>query len=215
MKKINYFIRLLFFVLIKAIVLIFLGLNIRRRELLPRSGPAIIVANHNSHLDTLVLVSLFPLVKLHKIHPVAAADYFLKSKFMAWFATQIVGIIPIARGKASKSYDPLRACCDALDQGNIIVLFPEGTRGEPERILQFKKGVAYLAERYIHAPITPVFIHGLGKSLPKGDFVLVPFFCDLFVGTPLSFEGDKNALMDVLNHRFLELAGEGHFSEWE
>ena len=206
---------MLFFILVKAIVLVLLGLNIRRRELLPAKGPAIIVANHNSHLDTLALISLFPLRRLPKIHPIAAADYFLKNRFLAWFSTRIIGIIPIARGKANKSYDPLQPCCDALDKGNIIILFPEGTRGEPEQITQFKKGVAYLAERYPNIPIIPVFIHGLGKALPKGDFVLVPFFCDIFLGNPLSFDNDKNTFMDKLNNSFQALAGEGNFAVWK
>lgn len=215
MNRLNHSLRLLFYILVRAIALVLLGLNIRRRELLPHSGPAIIVANHNSHLDTLILISLFPLRQLSRIRPIAAADYFLRNPFLAWFATRIIGIIPIARGKASKSYDPLKPCCDALDNGDIIILFPEGTRGEPEQISQFKKGVAYLAERYPHIPITPVFMHGLGKALPKGDFVLVPFFCDIFIDSPLILEGDRNSFMEKLNSRFQSLAREGHFATWE
>ena len=207
--------RLLFFVMVRMLVFVLLGMNTRRKELLPKTGAAIIVANHNSHLDTLVLISLFPLGLLPKIHPIAAADYFLKNRFLAWFATRIIGIIPISRGKASKSYDPLKSCCDALDRGETIILFPEGSRGEPEQILQFKKGIAHLAERYPHIPITPAFIHGLGKALPKGDFVLVPFFCDIFIGNQIYFDTDKNAFMEKLNSNFQSLANEGHFSAWE
>jgi 1-acyl-sn-glycerol-3-phosphate acyltransferase len=162
-----------------------------------------------------VLISLFPLKQLPKVRPIAAADYFLKTPLLAWFSTRIIGIIPIKRGKASKSFDPLQPCRDALNKGNIIILFPEGTRGEPERLSEFKKGVAYLAERYPHVPVVPVFTHGLGKALPKDDFVLVPFFCDIFIGNSLSFEADKNSFMDSLNHRFQSLADEGGFAAWE
>ncbi len=201
--------------LVRLFVLVLLGLNVRRRELLPVIGPAIIVANHNSHLDTLVLTSLLPLQILPKIHPIAAADYFLKNRVLAWFATSIIGIIPIARGKASKSYDPLQPCCEALDRGNIIILFPEGSRGEPERLSQFKKGVAYLAERYPHVPVTPVFIHGLGKALPKGDCILVPFFCDIFVGAKILFKTDRHVFMSDLSTSFMELSGEEEMAVWE
>ena len=69
--------RLLFWMLIgRPLALVVLGLNVRSRHGLPRSGPAIVVANHNSHLDTFVLISLFPLALLGKLRPVAAADYF-------------------------------------------------------------------------------------------------------------------------------------------
>jgi len=207
--------RLLFFILVRIIVLILLGLNVRRGKLLPTEGPAIIVANHNSHLDTLVLISLFPLRQLHKIHPIAATDYFLKNRLLAWFSTQIIGIIPISRGKASKSYDPLQPCCNALNNGDIIILFPEGSRGEPEHISQFKKGIAHIAERYPNIPVTPVFIHGLGKALPKGDFVLVPFFCDIFIGNAFYLQSDKQEFMNSLSNQFEALSNEKKFAPWE
>ena len=74
------FIKVLFFgLIVKPIVFVVLGLNIRGRDNLPLTGPAILIANHNSHLDTMVLMSLYPLKQIHKIRPVAAADYFVES----------------------------------------------------------------------------------------------------------------------------------------
>lgn len=79
--------KILFFALIvKPLTFVILGLNIRSREKLPKKGPAIIAANHNSHLDTMVLMSLYPLSQIHQIRPVAAADYFLSGKFRSWFS---------------------------------------------------------------------------------------------------------------------------------
>lgn len=68
------------------VIWLWLGLRIRHRERLPTRGPAIIVANHNSHMDVFALLSLFPLRRQASIHPVAAADYFLRNKVMTWFA---------------------------------------------------------------------------------------------------------------------------------
>ncbi len=214
MQRPQKFLRLVFFHIVRVLVHVLLGLNIRRKHLLPTQSPAIVVANHNSHLDTLVLMSLFPMQNLPTIRPIAAADYFLKTRFMAWFATNIIGIIPIERGKANKNFDPLQPCHDALNAGNIIILFPEGTRGEPEKVSHFKKGIAHLVESHPTVPVIPVFLHGLGKALPKDDFVLIPFFCDVLVGEALTYSGDKIEFMNTLGARFTALAEEGHFAPW-
>ena len=210
----NSVLRLLFFALIvRPLALVIIGLNVRHRERLPKIGPAIIAANHNSHLDTLVLMSLFPLSLLPKIHPVAAADYFLCNRFIAWFALKLIGIVPIKR-RVSGCEDPLAAASQALEQGDILILFPEGSRGEPEHLAQFKTGIAHLAKRHPAAPVTPIFLHGLGKALPKGEALLVPFFCDVFVGEVMSWQGDKHAFMDELDARMRGLAAEGEIVAW-
>lgn len=215
MNNPNKYLRYAFFILIRIVLTVVLGLNVRRKELLPKNGPAIIVANHNSHLDTLVLVSLFPMRLLEKVRPVAAADYFLKNKIIGWFALNVIGIVPIVRGGGSKSKDPLAPCYDALGRGDIIILFPEGTRGEPEKLSEFKKGIAHLAQKYPNVLTTPVYMHGLGKALPKGAFLPVPFFCDIFVGNGVSCEFDRGRFMDKVRDEFQLLANEERFYPWE
>jgi 1-acyl-sn-glycerol-3-phosphate acyltransferase len=202
-------------VFIRLIVLIVLGLSVRHRERLPGSGPAIIVANHNSHLDTMVLMSLFPLRLLPRLHPVAAMDYFLSSRWFSWFALRIVGILPIKRTVARGDDNPLLPCNDALAHGQVLIVFPEGSRGEPEHMQSFKGGIARLAESNPGAPVIPVYLHGLGKALPKGEALLVPFFCDVFVGEALAWTGDRRSYMRQLDERMKALAAEGNFSSWE
>ena len=137
---------LLFGLIIKPIAFIILGLNIRGRDKLPLNGPAIIAANHNSHLDVMILMSLYPLSKIHKVRPVAAADYFLSNKLLAWFSLKCIGIIPLDRSGKSKTEDLFSKCHDALDNNDILIIFPEGSRGNPEQISRIKKGLFYLAK---------------------------------------------------------------------
>ena len=211
MKK---FLQLTFFVfIVRPVLLVIIGMNVRGREHLPKKGPAVVVANHNSHLDTLTLMALFPLKDLHLLRPAAAADYFLANKWLNWFASTIINIIPLARGGVRKN--PLADLEDALDREEILILFPEGSRGEPEQRADFKRGVAYLAKARPEVPVHPVFMHGLGKALPKGSLVLVPFNCDVIAGAPIAWTGDPAGFMGELEIRMTELAEQGRFQPWE
>lgn len=196
-------------------VLFVLGLNVRRREKLPLKGPAIFIANHNSHLDTMVLMTLLPKQLLPIAHPVAAADYFLRNPLLAWFALKIIGIIPMKRNRERKQENPLQPCIDALNNDQILIFFPEGSRGEPENLSNFKGGIARIAEQLPNVPVIPILLHGLGKSLPKGEALLVPFFCDVFIGEPIIWTGNRKSYMEKIHTEMEALSKEGGFSAWE
>jgi 1-acyl-sn-glycerol-3-phosphate acyltransferase len=196
--------------LVRPLVLFAMGVNVRNREGLSDTAPAIIVANHNSHLDAMVLASLFPLRLLRKVRPVAAADYFLRNRWLAWFALKVVGIIPLVRQRKAAGNDPLAGCAAALERGDILLLFPEGSRGEPERMAAFKTGVAHLAKRFPSVPVIPVFMQGLGKALPRGECLPVPVICDIVVGEALSWNGSRQEFMKELEARVLMLSRQVH-----
>lgn len=204
---------LFFLLVVRPVLLVILGMNVRGRENLPERGPAVLVANHNSHLDTLTLMALFPMKDLHLLRPAAAADYFLANKWLAWFASTVINIIPLDRGAVKKN--PLADLEAALDCGEILILFPEGSRGEPEKRAEFKRGVAYLAKARPDVPVHPVFMHGLGKALPKGSLILVPFNCDVIAGAPMTWTGDAQSFMGELETRMGALASQGRFQPWE
>ncbi len=206
--------QLFFLMVVRPLVLLVLGLNVRHRERIPTRGPAIVVSNHNSHLDTLVLMTLLPWPLLPALRPIAAKDYFFRNRLLAWFALHIMHIIPLDR-TVSPGHDPLAPCSDALRRNEILILFPEGSRGDPEQMGSYKSGIAHLAKRHPDVPITPIFLHGLGKALPKGEAVLVPFFCDVFVGDPLKWTGEKASFMTTLEQAIKALSEEGHRPAWE
>ena len=215
----NPFIRLLrflfFAVVVRALILVALGLTVRHRERLPKDGPAVLAANHNSNLDALALMSLMPLRLLPKLRPVAAVDYFFTSKAKGWFVTNIIGIIPVKRGSGKEGGNPLLACEEALDRGEILVLFPEGSRGHPETLGPLKKGIGHLACARPHVPIIPIYMHGLGKALPKGSTVLVPFNCTVNVGEPLYGTGTYNEFVEALQDSMTALGAEEQKPVWD
>ena len=199
----------------KPLVLVILGLNIRNRSKLYEHRQMILVANHNSHLDTIVLMTLFPFSKIKKIRPVAAMDYFFRNRFRKWFAQDIMQIVPVSRKSRTARTDPLESCCKALKQGNSLILYPEGTRGDPEKLEVFKSGIAHLSKRFPDIPVVPVYLHGLGKALPKGEFVLVPFYCDIFVGDSFFWTGSRTEFMDTLNQSMDQMARQGGYEPFD
>jgi 1-acyl-sn-glycerol-3-phosphate acyltransferase len=80
---------------------------------------------------------------------------------------------------------------------------------------KFKTGIARLAERCPEVPIVPVFMHGLGKSLPKGDFLLVPFFGDVVIGERLYWQGSVEATMTAYQEAMHTLKEQIEFPTWE
>ncbi|MCT7609232.1 1-acyl-sn-glycerol-3-phosphate acyltransferase [Aliarcobacter butzleri] len=196
-------VKVLFFAfIVKPIVFVVLGLNIKGREKLPLEGGAVIAPNHNSHLDTLVIMSLYPLSKIDKIRPVAAADYFMRNKFVSWISTYCIGIIPLDRTGASSQEELFKEPHEALDNKDILILFPEGSRGKPEQMTRLKKGLFYLLKDKKDIPIIPIAMQGLGNSLPKGEALFVPFNCQVVIGECINIPENSQTLNETLKDFF-------------
>ncbi len=182
-----------------------LGLNIVGKERLPMQGPAILAANHNSHLDTLVLMSMYPILKIPDIRPVAAADYFLRNRLTSWLSLNVIGIIPLDRSGKTKQELLFANCHKALDNNQILLIFPEGSRGKPEKMSRLKKGIHYLIKDRKDTPVIPVVMHGLGKSLPKGEALFVPFNCDVIIGKHMQRSETSILFLERLSQEYENL----------
>jgi 1-acyl-sn-glycerol-3-phosphate acyltransferase len=171
---------------VKPFVYVVLGINVKNPQNLPRNGPAILIANHNSHIDTLVLMCLFTTSQLLKVHPVAAMDYFFNTKLRTFLFKTLIGAIAVKRlnTKVSKE-DVLSEAKQSLKDGHIVIVYPEGTRSMDSKIGEFKTGVAHLAKSNPDAPVIPIYINGPDKIMPKYDFLPVPFICDVYIGEPM------------------------------
>ncbi|MFI4935635.1 MAG: lysophospholipid acyltransferase family protein [Caulobacterales bacterium] len=190
------------------------GADVIDRQRLPSVGPAIIAANHTSHVDTLLLLTIFPARVMSRVRPVAAADYFLKGPLISWFSRNLVGIVPIVRAGGGRG-DVLAPIRQALAQGDIVIVFPEGTRGTPtDEIGPLKSGISRLAAAFPDAPVTPVWIEGAGRVLPKGAHVPAPLNCTVLVGKPLYGRDGRAALMEALRASLMDLKKKAPPQRW-
>ena len=183
---------LFFFCFVKPYIYLVLGVNVSGVDNLPKisKGPSIIVANHNSHIDTLLLMSLFSCNQILKIHPVAAADYFCNTKLKSFLFKTLLGLIPLKRkfGKTTKE-ELFKEINAALKDGETIIIYPEGTRGNDNTIQEFKSGVAHIAAMNPEVPVVPFYINGPDRILPKGAILWVPFIADVYVAEAIYYDG--------------------------
>jgi 1-acyl-sn-glycerol-3-phosphate acyltransferase len=192
-------VQLAFFALIlRPFLTLFIGLRVRGREHLPRTAPFILIANHSSHLDTASLLGLFPPGQLRRLRPVAAADYFERNALVAAFSKTLFNILPISRKRITPETNPLPRMEAALRAGQSLILFPEGTRGSGAELAHFHSGAAHLIERCPEVPVVPVYLVNMGRSLPKGEWIPVPFFCEVRIGPPRTFRGNCREITDAL-----------------
>src|SRR4051812_16834745 len=154
---------ILFALLVKPFMTLFIGLRVRGREHLPRDGQFILVANHSSHLDTISLLSLFGLTDLRRIRPVAAADYFERNRLVSLLTKTFFNILPIARRGISAENNPLERMQQALAAGDSLLIFPEGTRGSGEEIGPFRSGIAHLVAKLPEVPVVPAYLANMGR----------------------------------------------------
>lgn len=154
-------------------------------ENLPREGSFIMVANHASHLDTLCLLSALPLRKLHRAFPAAAQDYFFVNVPRLAVAAVVVNALPFGRqGHIRNSLD---ACRNLLaNPGNILILFPEGTRTKNGQIGEFKPGIGLLAAG-AEIPVVPCRLTGAFEAWPKGNVFPRPRSLRLRIGEPRKY----------------------------
>jgi 1-acyl-sn-glycerol-3-phosphate acyltransferase len=185
-------------VFIRAFLKIFVGVKFDRAKFLLSEDQFIIVANHNSHLDTMAIMASLPSKIIHKVKPVAAADHFGKTKLKAKITNYMINALLIQRkrDKENPENDPINKMVKALDEGYSLILFPEGTRGEPEVQQPLKPGIGYVLTQRPHIKYVPAYMKGMGKAMPKDDSLIVPFNSSLAYGKPTLIE--KQDVSEVL-----------------
>lgn len=142
-------------------------------------------ANHTSHIDTLAIWSALPPELRAHTRPVAAKDYWSKGALRRYIAGNGLRAVLIERARDKREGDPLQPLAEALQQGESLIIFPEGTRGTAALPAAFKSGLYNLAQRFPATELIPVYLENLHRSMPKGTFLPVPLICTVRFGAPV------------------------------
>jgi 1-acyl-sn-glycerol-3-phosphate acyltransferase len=171
--------------------------------------PRIYFANHSSHLDALVLWASLPAPIRTVTRPVAAQDYWQRSRLRAYLATRVFGsvLVPQPQGAPFAARGILSALLRELERGCSLILFPEGTRGDGTRIADFKAGLYQLCRQRSGLEAVPVYLDNLHRVLPKGGRLPVPSRSRVIFGSPLRLESGetKPAFLQRARQALLDL----------
>lgn len=149
--------------------------------------PCIVFANHSSHLDFAVIWAALPGEFRSRTRPVAGRDYWGKSLPRRWLAGNFFNALLIERKNVTVANNPLKTMLAALDAGDSLIVFPEGTRNPDGQIHEFKPGLFHLAHARPAISLVPIYLENLNRILPKGDIFPVPLLASIAVGKPLQF----------------------------
>lgn len=194
--------------LLRWFLKVIVGVKFDDASFLKDTEQFIIVANHNSHLDTMSLMSAMPRKILHKVKPVAAGDHFGKTKLKGKLTNYFVNALLIKRGRDRENpdNDPINQMIKELDKGYSLILFPEGTRGEPEKEQPLKKGIGIILSQRSNIKYVPVYMKGMGKALPKNDGLIIPFSSTLKFGEPTKVDStDVLEIVKQVENSIMEL----------
>ena len=186
-----------------------LRLTVKGAENLPASGGAILAANHTTFLDNFMI----PMVVPRRVTFLAKSDYFtgrgIKGRLQKSFFSG-VGMIPLDRSGGKASEAALGTGLGVLEGGNLLGLYPEGTRSPDGRLYRGKTGVARMVLE-AGVPVIPVGLVGMFALQPAGRLMPKPGKVEVRIGKPLDFsryagmEGDRFVLRSITDEIMYEL----------
>ena len=163
----------------------------------PKAEQRIYFANHQSHFDWVLIWAALPRDLRAATRPIAAREYWTSTPLKHWITREVFNAVYVSRQRTDDE-DPLEPLMEALRNGDSIVIFPEGTRGNKGEPAPFKAGLYHLAEAFPTVQLIPAWIDNVQRVMPKGEVVPVPILCSVTFGAPLALRSgeDKRAFLD-------------------
>lgn len=177
----------------------------------PRAQQTLYFANHTSHGDFVLLWATLPPDLRTVTRPVAGEDYWQASALRRFIGIEVFNALMIRRDGSGAGGNPVEQMKAALDGGDSLIMFPEGTRNTGDAtLLPLKSGLFHLARACPGARLVPVWIENLKRVLPKGTLVPIPLACTVRYGAPLVLgpDEDKAAFLARARAALLDLRPE-------
>ena len=162
----------------------------------PKAEQRIYFANHQSHFDWVLIWAALPRDLRAASRPIAARDFWTSSRLKHWITREVFNAVYVSRQRQADE-DPLEPLMEALRNGDSLVIFPEGTRGNKPEPAAFKAGLYHLAEAFPEVQLIPAWIDNVQRVMPKGEVVPVPLLCSVTFGSPVQLQAgeDKRAFL--------------------
>ena len=178
--------------LVRGYMAVWHRLAITGREHIPAQPPFILVGNHTSHLDALVLAAPLSARLRDRVFPIAAGDVFFERPLVSAFAAWMLNALPMWRKKCGPhALEQLRR--RLLEEPCAYILFPEGARSRDDKLLPFKPGLGMLVAE-TGVPVVPCYLDGCRQAWTPGQRIPRPRRVRLRIGEPITFA-------DVANNR--------------
>lgn len=159
--------------------------RIHGRENVPADPPFVLIANHSSHLDTMLLGCVVTPLMRSRTYPIAAGDTFFETPVVSWFSAVVLNALPMWRKRCGRhAMAELKA--RLVEEGCAYILFPEGTRTRDGSMGRFKPGLGMLIAES-NVPIVPCYIEGAFRAMPPGARIPRPARLRVHIGKPLDF----------------------------
>ena len=167
------------------------GATVRWVDCQPDTCQRVYFANHTSHIDLILIWSSLPQDVRRMTRPVAAKDYWSKG-FLRPHIAKAYNAMLIDRKSIKVHQSPIDVMLEEMGDKYSVILFPEGGRGDGQQVGDFKSGLYYLGKKRPDLELVPIYLHNMGRVLPRDEYLPIPLLSSVSFGPPIWLESGES-----------------------